>query len=258
MARAIENDGTREQKGWIFHPSQASVCSFTHSLTRSTDTDWVPATYQHWAGGTERTSPPSLRRLRPPIERHLMVCPPFSEVSVNNHPHPCPTHSHLTEAEREVFRPSTLTPGAAGPHTCPCHPVLLHFTSCAPFPSTGKGQGSSLGLARAPHPTPHGHHFLLARLLFPKTPTAQDCSASLATPLRPPSFNHLLNSTFARFPPLACFPFPVLLLCAELREQVLISGQLINHEPNICLRAHFYVIMFFHLGSNFRLKVSIS
>ena len=151
MARAIENDGTREQKGLIFHPSRASVCSLTRSLTRSADTDWVPATYQHWVGSTERTSPPSLRRLRPPIVPHLMVCPPFSEVPMNNHPHPCPTHSHLTEGEREVFRPSTLTPGAAGPHTCPCHQVLLHFTSCAPFPSTGKGQGSSLGLARAPH-----------------------------------------------------------------------------------------------------------
>lgn len=113
--------------------TQVKFYLFISSLNHSTDIVWVPAMYQHWVGGTERTSPPSLRRLRPPTVGHLVFCPPFSEVSLNCQLHHCPTYSHLTEGEREVIHHPPYLPGQSGLHTCPYRQVLLHFTSCAPF-----------------------------------------------------------------------------------------------------------------------------
>lgn len=81
------------------------------------------------------------------------------------------TQSHLSEGERETIHHPPQLPSSPGLAPAPAT-RLLHFTSFAPFPSTGKGQESPTGLARGSHPRPHGHCFLLPRLLFPKAPKA--------------------------------------------------------------------------------------
>lgn len=131
-----------------------------------------------------------------------------------------PTHSHLCEVGKRDSLPPTLAPGAFVPAT------RFDFISIALHLSHrwGRARDRVQAWQVAPHHSATWSPLPPCRTVIPQDARCPGSTALLAPPSHSSSCNHLFNPAFARPPPRASFTFPVLLLGAQLREQVLISG----------------------------------